>query len=110
MQPQTLILPSGSSVENLLALAEVQDFVTTESGDTYRIVPEPLLTAELARKASPQKLEHCDSVTFQPCTSCRNQDRHAVQMWDLPGGVWTFMAIFDGAKARLLRQNLIFDL
>lgn len=99
MQPQTVILPSGSSVENLLALAEVQDFATTETGHTYRILPEPLLTAELARKASPKNVEHCDTIAFQPCTSRRNQDRHVAQIWDLPRGAWTFTAIFDGAKA-----------
>lgn len=96
MSLHTISLPAASSLENLQALAEVQDFATTDTGWTYRILPEPLLTSELARASNSLSTACSDSVTFQPCPYFRNQDRHAVESWDLPGGTWTFIAVIDG--------------
>lgn len=105
MKLQTITLAAASSLENLQALAEVQDFATTDTGWTYRILPEPLLTAELARSSNALSGACFDSVTFQPCPYSQNQDRHTMESWDLPGGTWTFIAIFDGIALKLLHVS-----
>ena len=102
MSLQTISLASGSSFENERALAEVRDFTTTDTGLTYRVLAEPLLSAELARSSNARSgVEFLDSITFQPCPYSRNQDRHIIEAWDLPGGIWTFIAIFDGTSSQL---------
>ncbi|KAJ7124881.1 phosphatase 2C-like domain-containing protein [Mycena epipterygia] len=97
-------LPAASSSEHLLALAEVSHFGTTDMGHpgegpwTFRILPEPFLTAELKRIACPQSTRKVDSLTFQPCSPhvYQNQDRFVVEEWILPGGTWQFNSVFDG--------------
>lgn len=96
MSSRTITLAAASSLENLQALAEVQDFATTDTGWTYRVLPEPLLTAELARSSNALSASCFDSIAFQPCPYFRNQDRRAMESWNLPGGIWTFIAVFDG--------------
>jgi hypothetical protein len=53
---------------------------------------------ELARIASPATYAEAraESVTFQPFSPDKNEDRFAVQAWDMPRGKWTFAAVFDG--------------
>uniref|UniRef100_D8QAS3 PPM-type phosphatase domain-containing protein n=1 Tax=Schizophyllum commune (strain H4-8 / FGSC 9210) TaxID=578458 RepID=D8QAS3_SCHCM len=100
-------LPAASSTENVHALEEVQDFDTTDMGDpeggtfTYRILPEPILSRELARMAHATTLPstHTDHVTFQPCSPLEheNEDRLVAEEWDIPGyGSWIFNAVLDG--------------
>ncbi|KAF7971213.1 hypothetical protein HWV62_21612 [Athelia sp. TMB] len=97
MNLSTISLVAGSSSENLQALAEVRDFsVDPETGLTYRVLSEPSLTARLVRLANVQANEFCDSVSIQPCTATRNQDRCVVETWDLLGGSWFFSAVLDG--------------
>ncbi|KAJ7925153.1 phosphatase 2C-like domain-containing protein [Mycena leptocephala] len=126
MHPNVVSLPAASSSEHLHALAEVDNFGTTDMGHpgegpwTFRMLPEPFLTAELKRLASPQSNRKVDSLTFQPCSPhvYQNQDRFVVEEWNFPGGTWQFNSIFDGhvnhdtvdyvAKTlpRNLKQNL----
>ncbi|KAJ7497155.1 phosphatase 2C-like domain-containing protein [Mycena latifolia] len=97
-------LPAASSSEHLLALAEVSHFGTTDMGHpgegpwTFRMLPEPFLTAELNRLACPRSTRKVDSLTFQPCSPhiYQNQDRFVVEEWNFPGGTWQFNSIFDG--------------
>ncbi|KAF8210082.1 protein serine/threonine phosphatase 2C [Mycena galopus ATCC 62051] len=65
---------------------------------TFRILPEPFLSAELKRVACPQSNRKVDSLTFQPCSPhvYQNQDRFVVEEWHFPGGAWQFNSIFDG--------------
>ncbi|TRM69658.1 phosphatase 2C-like domain-containing protein [Schizophyllum amplum] len=123
-------LPSASSTENVHALEEVQDFATTDMGDpeggtwTYRVLPEPLLSQELARMAQAAILPSTQThhITFQPCSPLEheNQDRLVSEKWDIPQhGSWTFNAVFDGHVnghtvdyvvqnfPRILRRNLV---
>ncbi|KAI9067130.1 protein serine/threonine phosphatase 2C [Trametes sanguinea] len=86
------------------ALDEVKDFATTDMDRggperwTYRMLQEPALTEELKRLAQPQTIGRTDAVTLQPCRSWhyRSQDRYKVEEWVLPGGIWTYAAVFDG--------------
>jgi pyruvate dehydrogenase phosphatase len=104
MHPNVVSLPAASSSEHLHALAEVDNFGTTDMGHpgegpwTFRMLPEPFLTAELKRLASPQSNRKVDSLTFQPCSPhvYQNQDRFVVEEWNFPGGTWQFNSIFDG--------------
>ncbi|KAK7057310.1 PPM-type phosphatase domain-containing protein [Favolaschia claudopus] len=104
MYPNVVSLPAASSSEHLLALAEVDDFGSTDMGYpgegpwTFRILREPSLTAELTRAASPQSNRKVDSLTFQPCSPhiYQNQDRFIVEEWNLLGGTWQFNSVFDG--------------
>ncbi|KAH7908418.1 phosphatase 2C-like domain-containing protein [Hygrophoropsis aurantiaca] len=97
-------IPAATSSENLQALEEVKDFCTTDLGRggherwTYHILPEPMLSAELESRSNACSRRYVDSVTFQPCAAYAtlNQDRYSIEDWDLPGGTWTFTAIFDG--------------
>lgn len=111
-------------------LEEVQDFATTDMGDpeggtwTYRVLPEPLLSQELARMAQAAILPSTQThhITFQPCSPLEheNQDRLVSEKWDIPQhGSWTFNAVFDGHVnghtvdyvvqnfPRILRRNLV---
>ncbi|KAI5890873.1 protein serine/threonine phosphatase 2C [Schizophyllum commune H4-8] len=68
---------------------------------TYRILPEPILSRELARMAHATTLPstHTDHVTFQPCSPLEheNEDRLVAEEWDIPGyGSWIFNAVLDG--------------
>ncbi|EGO00161.1 hypothetical protein SERLA73DRAFT_72899 [Serpula lacrymans var. lacrymans S7.3] len=97
-------LPAATSSDNLNALEEVKDFLTTDLGRggserwTYRLLPEHSLNSEIERISTPQSHRSVDSVTFQPCTTytARSQDRYSIEEWDLPGGNWLFTAIYDG--------------
>ncbi|KAH7922369.1 protein serine/threonine phosphatase 2C [Leucogyrophana mollusca] len=97
-------IPAATSSENLQALEEVKDFCTTDLGRggherwTYHILPEPTLSVELQTMSNARSRRYVDSVTFQPCAAYAslNQDRYSIEDWDLPGGSWTFTAIFDG--------------
>lgn len=64
----------------------------------YRKLSEPELTSLLTRLADPKSIAGVDCVSFQPATGEApiNQDRYAVEDWDLEGGIWKFLAIFDG--------------
>lgn len=108
---------------------------TTDMGWTgygpwpYRLLPEPLLSEELARLSdaraydlhgasaavtdggpagSPEQEVHAGSdafsVSLQPCpdAEARSQDRYAVQSWEMQDGRWTFAGVFDGASRRYL--------
>ncbi|KAJ6558594.1 phosphatase 2C-like domain-containing protein [Mycena vulgaris] len=102
--PNIVSLPAASDSEHRLALAEVSHFGTTDMGHpgegpwTFRMLPEPLLTAELKRLACPRSTRKVDSLTFQPCSPhvYQNQDRFVVEEWNFPGGTWQFNSIFDG--------------
>ncbi|KAJ6499436.1 phosphatase 2C-like domain-containing protein [Mycena sanguinolenta] len=104
MYPNIVSLDAASSSEHLLALADVEEFGSTDMGHpgagpwTFRLLPEPFLTAELKRLASPQSNRKVDSLTFQPCSPhiYQNQDRFVVEEWHFPGGTWQFNSIFDG--------------
>ncbi|KAJ7782994.1 phosphatase 2C-like domain-containing protein [Mycena metata] len=107
MRPNIVVsLPAASSTEHLQALSEVNHFATTDMGHpgegpwTFRMLPEPSLTAELKRIARPQSnhSRKVDSLTFQPCSPhiYQNQDRFVVEEWNFPGGTWQFNSIFDG--------------
>ncbi|TFK44601.1 protein serine/threonine phosphatase 2C [Crucibulum laeve] len=100
----TIFLPEGSPLENLQALAEVSGFGITDMGDagegpwTYRILPEPLLTAELARLSGASTRACVDITSLQPCPAhvATSQDRYVTQEWDIAGGIWLFNAVLDG--------------
>ncbi|KAJ7188400.1 phosphatase 2C-like domain-containing protein [Mycena filopes] len=104
MRPNVVSLPAASSSEHLQALSEVSHFGKTDMGHpgegpwTFRMLPEPFLTAELKRIARPQSNRKVDSLTFQPCAPhvYQNQDRFVVEEWNFPGGTWQFNSIFDG--------------
>lgn len=112
-------LDAANSCETLHALEEVREFDSTDMGRrgvqrwTYRLLEEPLLTAELRRLAQARSYGPIDAVTLQPCMSYRSQDRYHVEEWPLLNGPWTFVAIFDGMCIRsnsygwndLTRQN-----
>ncbi|OSD04020.1 protein serine/threonine phosphatase 2C [Trametes coccinea BRFM310] len=93
---------SESQVQH--ALDEVKDFATTDMDRggpdrwTYQMLQEPALTEELKRLAQPKTIGRTDAVTLQPCRSWhyRSQDRYKVEEWALPGGTWTYAAVFDG--------------
>lgn len=101
----TVNLQAATSAENLEALEEVKDFCTTDLGRggkerwTYHMLPEAALDVELNRMSNATSSRSVDSVTFQPCTAYANlnQDRYSNEEWELPGGVWQFTAIYDGA-------------
>ncbi|KAI5120304.1 hypothetical protein M0805_005808 [Coniferiporia weirii] len=69
---------------------------------TYRLLQEPHLSSEFNRQSSPR--EHvlgsakAYSVTIQPCPDPeqRSQDRYVVEGWEMPGGIWSFLGVFDG--------------
>lgn len=65
---------------------------------TYTSLPEPLLSAELARLADVRTHADTDTVSIQPCPNPAeaSQDRVVVQDWPLWGGTWAFRAVFDG--------------
>ncbi|KAF7782481.1 hypothetical protein Agabi119p4_1857 [Agaricus bisporus var. burnettii] len=69
-----------------------------ESICKYTSYTEPLLSSELARRASATTLGDTHLVSFQPSPNphLANQDRYVVQDWPLPDGLWSFRAIFDG--------------
>jgi len=101
----TVSLQAATSTENLQALEEVKDFRTTDLGRggkerwTYHLLPEAALDAELHRMSDASSSRSVDIVTFQPCSAYANlnQDRYSVEEWELPGGVWQFTAVYDGA-------------
>ncbi|KAF8161005.1 phosphatase 2C-like domain-containing protein [Crassisporium funariophilum] len=64
----------------------------------YTVLPEPVLTTELARLSLAKSVGDTDVVTFQPCPNPEhfNQDRFVISDWELPNGTWAFRAIFDG--------------
>jgi hypothetical protein len=74
----------------------------------YRILPRDLYDAEFRRHVRTHTYlgGRASSVTLQPHNPDSNQDRFAVDEWALPGGVWTFAAVFDGGKycVAVLRQ------
>jgi pyruvate dehydrogenase phosphatase len=69
-----------------------------ESGWTYSKVEEPKLSSMLTSVANPKSITGVDCITFQPCLieDQANQDRYAVENWELSNGTWKFLAIFDG--------------
>jgi pyruvate dehydrogenase phosphatase len=81
---------------------DLTEFGWQPSGESwrYRVLSEEALQAELARLSNPESnsAARTDSVTIQPCQleSEKSQDRLAVQVWDLPGGTWTFAMVLDG--------------
>lgn len=98
-------LPSASPNADVRALQEVDDFASTDMGWggedkwTYRILTDEQITTEMLRLSQAHGVDgHVDHISFQPCQSyeARSQDRYVVQIWDLPGGQWTFSGVFDG--------------
>lgn len=76
---------------------------TTNMGHTegkewpYTIISKELFDSEYQRLGRFGSYANgADSVTFQPHNPVKNQDRLAVQEWDLKNGKWTFAAVFDG--------------
>ncbi|THH08376.1 hypothetical protein EW145_g2739 [Phellinidium pouzarii] len=76
---------------------------------TYRLLHEPYLSKEFDRQSSAQSYtiggdgeratsSKAYSVTIQPCPDPeqRSQDRHVVDSWEMSGGNWTFVGVFDG--------------
>jgi pyruvate dehydrogenase phosphatase len=65
---------------------------------TYRAIPEPLISSELARLASAHVIKGkttttgCISLQPSPDPDDRSQDRFVVLDWD----GWSFSAVFDG--------------
>ncbi|KAG2145939.1 phosphatase 2C-like domain-containing protein [Suillus bovinus] len=108
-------LQAATSTENLRALEEVKDFYTTDLGRggkkrwTYHMLAEAALNVELHRMSNATSSTFVDSVTFQPCAAYAdlNQDRYSIEEWELPGGVWQFTAIYDGAL-NSLRTSYVF--
>ncbi|KAF7298193.1 PPM-type phosphatase domain-containing protein [Mycena chlorophos] len=98
MHPNIVFLPAASSSEHLLALSEVSEFTTTDMGHPYRVLEEHQLTAEMERVSNARSTGSIDSLSFQPCSPDihENQDRVVVEEWDLLGGTWQFMGVFDG--------------
>ncbi|EIW82995.1 protein serine threonine phosphatase 2C, partial [Coniophora puteana RWD-64-598 SS2] len=100
----TVLIPAATSTENLQALEEVKDFFTTDLGRggnerwIYHILPEEVLDSKLVELADPQTRSNIDIITFQSCDAYEslNQDRFSAEDWDLPGGRWSFNAIYDG--------------
>lgn len=66
----------------------------------YTPLAEPQLTAELTRHANPVEVAGAHAVTFQPAGP-GNQDRYAVQDWNVHGGTWRFTGVFDGEHRSL---------
>jgi hypothetical protein len=69
---------------------------------SYTLLPEPHLESELRRLSGLDTLcEGVDVVSFQPCPdpTVRNEDRWAAEVWDMPGGRWTFLGVFDGTES-----------
>jgi hypothetical protein len=66
----------------------------------YTIISEELFDSEFQRLAKivTEIGGRADSCTFQPAGLAKNQDRLAVQEWELKDGTWTFAAVFDGEK------------
>ena len=103
-------LTPATSSDQQRALDEVKDFAITDMDRggpqtwTYRMLEEPALTGELRKFAEPRTStsSSIDSVSFQPCRTWhyRSQDRYRVEEWALPGGTWTYAAVFDGTCVR----------
>lgn len=70
----------------------------------YNVLPEPFLSSELSRLSFANSIGDTDIVTFQPCPNpdVSNEDRFVVKNLSLPNGTWSFRAIFDGRRWRLL--------
>ena len=70
----------------------------------YNVLPEPFLSSELSRLSLANSIGDTDVVTFQPCPNpdVSNEDRFIVKDWSLPNGTWSFRAIFDGRRSRVL--------
>jgi hypothetical protein len=69
---------------------------------SYTLLPEPHLESELRRLSGlDTPCEGVDVVSFQPCPdpTVRNEDRWAAEVWDMPGGRWTFLGVFDGTES-----------
>lgn len=56
------------------------------------------IDAHLVRLGAPTTYAdaRADSVTIQPSNVKPSEDRLTVQIWNLPGGTWTFAAVLDG--------------
>lgn len=56
------------------------------------------IDVQLSRLGAPTTYAeaHADSATIQPSNAKASEDRLSVQAWNLPGGTWTFAAVFDG--------------
>ena len=54
------------------------------------------IRSELARVSVATVLRGAYTVAFQP--SCRPEDRHLVEDWELANGTWKFVGVFDGAR------------
>ncbi|KAI0042916.1 protein serine/threonine phosphatase 2C [Auriscalpium vulgare] len=104
MHQRIVSLSAASPSDHFQALSEVRDFATTDLGRggperwTYRVLPEPRLSMEVQRLAAPFSREGVDSISFQPCPlhEFTSQDRSLIDSWPMPGGMWTFTAVFDG--------------
>lgn len=64
----------------------------------YTIISEELFDSEFKRlgRFATFATGRADGTTFQPFDASKNQDRYAVQEWELKNGTWTFAAVFDG--------------
>ena len=103
-------LTPATSSQQQRTLDEVRDFALTDMDRggqerwAYRMLQEPALSEQLEKAAGARSLASgtVDAVSFQPCRTWhhRSQDRYAVEEWALPGGSWTYAAVFDGACLR----------
>ncbi|RPD63915.1 protein serine/threonine phosphatase 2C [Lentinus tigrinus ALCF2SS1-6] len=106
MDIRVINLTPATSTEQQRALDEVKDFALTDMDRggqerwTYHMLDEPTLSVELRKFANPRTSasNRVDSVSFQPCRTWhhRSQDRYKIEEWSLPGGTWTYAAVFDG--------------
>ena len=92
----------ASSPSNNLynSTTEVMDDKKPESPVQYAFLALSPEEAEqrLRELAQPYTAEFASihSVTLQPCSAYRSQDRHVVKQLDVHGQLWTFTGVFDG--------------
>ncbi|KAJ7262317.1 phosphatase 2C-like domain-containing protein [Mycena haematopus] len=78
-------------------------------GATYTVLPEPEVSAELARCARAQSTGVTDIISLQPCPSPseRSQDRFLVADWLIADHIWRFHAVFDGHAGHETVDHLV---
>lgn len=95
------ILSPASPSENLLALADVDNFELTSEDSygnrhTYRILDDATIAVELERLSHLKVVGASTSMTFQPLAASENQDRTLTLEWAISGREWVFDCILDG--------------
>ena len=70
--------------------------------DSAQVVSGTQLRSELAQIALETVACGAHTVTFQPRTQYRIEDRHLVEDWILSNRIWKFIGIFDGSRLSLV--------